>query len=121
MQALTGPAKEAVRSLTVSDLVSEDGLKKVVKSLSDAFAPYQETSLPRAMETAVYGGTRSHKEIIPEYIVRFQQAQSVLKGEGVDLPSKAVGYLLYSQANLDREADSKFTTWIHGDYSLDTC
>ena len=42
------------------------------------------------------------------------------KGEGVDLPSKVAAYLLYRQANLDREADSKFTTWIHGDYSLDT-
>ena len=52
VQALSGAAKEAVQSITVSDLIAEDGLKKVTKALSDAFAPYQETALPRAMETA---------------------------------------------------------------------
>ena len=91
VQALSGAAKEAVQSIAVSDLIEEDGLKKVTRVLNDAFAPYQETALPRAMEAAIYGAARSHKENIPEYIVRFNQAQSALKSEGVDLPVKASG------------------------------
>ena len=112
VQALSGPAKEAVQSLTVSDLIAEDGLKKVTKALKDAFAPYQETALPRAMESAIFGAARSHKESLPEYIVRFQQAQATLRSEGVDLPNKAAGYLLYRQANLDRDSEAKLTTWL---------
>ena len=119
VQALSGPAKEAVQSLTVSDLIAEDGLKKVTKALKDAFAPYQETALPRAMESAIFGAARSHKESLPEYIVRFQQAQATLRSEGVDLPNKAAGYLLYRQANLDRDSEAKLTTWLQGDFSLD--
>ncbi|CAE7422825.1 C15C7.7, partial [Symbiodinium pilosum] len=116
VQALSGPAKEAVQSLTVSDLIAEDGLKKVTKALKDAFAPYQETALPRAMESAIFGAARSHKESLPEYIVRFQQAQATLRSEGVDLPNKAAGYLLYRQANLDRDSEAKLTTWLQGTF-----
>ena len=119
VQALSGPAKEAVQSLSVGDLVAEDGLKKVIKVLKEAFAPYQETVLPRAMESAFFGAARSRKESIPEYLVRFQQAQSVVKAEGVDLPTKASGYLLYRQANLDKESEAKLTTRLQGDFSLD--
>ena len=32
---------------------------------------------------------------------------------------KAAGYLLYRQANLDHELDSRLTTWLAGDFSLD--
>ena len=59
MQALSGPAKEAVQSLSVGDLVADDGLKKVIKVLKEAFAPYQETALPRARESAFFGAARS--------------------------------------------------------------
>ena len=44
----------------------------------------------------------------------------MLKSEGVNLPVKASGYLLYRQVNLDKESDAKLTTWLQGDYSLDT-
>ena len=50
--------KEAGQSLSVGDLVAEDGLKKVIKVLEEAFAPYQETALPRAMESAFFAAAR---------------------------------------------------------------
>ena len=51
--------------------------------------------------------------------MRFQQAQWILKSENVDLPNKALGYLLCRQANLDKELESKLTMWLQGDFSLD--
>ena len=41
------------------------------------------------------------------------------KDEGGELPTKAVGYLLHRQANLDPELDGRLTTWLAGDYSKD--
>ncbi|CAE7843272.1 GIP, partial [Symbiodinium necroappetens] len=101
--ALTGPAREAVRFLEVPELIKEDGVKTVIKALTSAFEPYQETALPRAMETALYGHARAHKE----------------RSRSVDLPSKAKGYLLYRQSNLDKELDARLLTWLAGDYSED--
>ena len=43
----------------------------------------------------------------------------MLKAEGVDLPTKASGYLLYRQANLDKESEAELTTRLQGDFSLD--
>ena len=54
-----------------------------------------------------------------EYIIRFERAQAMLKDEGVELPTKAVGYLLHRQANLDPELDGRLTAWLAGDYSKD--
>ena len=51
---------------------------------------------------------------------RFQRAQAVLKDEGITLPVKATGYLLFRQANLDGELEARLVTWLGGDYSLDT-
>lgn len=83
VQALSGPAREAARRLEIAELTKEDGVKPVTKALNDAFQPYQETALPRALESALYGQARAHKETIPEYILRFNVAQQVLKDEGI--------------------------------------
>ena len=119
-QALTGTAKEAVETLGVAELTADDGVKQVRKLLQEAFAPYQETALPRAMETALFGQPRGHRESIPDFMVRFSQAQAQLKDQGVDLPPKAQGYLLYKQANLSQELESRLLTWLAGDFSKDT-
>ena len=119
-QALTGAAREAIESLTVDQLTAEDGAKQVRKLLVEAFSPYQETALPRAMETAIFGQPRGHREPLPDFMVRFAQAQSQLKDQGVDLPPKAQGYLLYKQANLSQELESRLLTWLGGDFSKDT-
>ena len=37
----------------------------------------------------------------------------------MELPTKAVGYLLHRQANLGPELDGRLTTWLAGDYSKD--
>ena len=42
-----------------------------------------------------------------------------LAAEGLDLPTKASGYLLYRRANLDKESEAKLTIWLQGDFSLD--
>ncbi|CAE7342212.1 unnamed protein product, partial [Symbiodinium microadriaticum] len=97
----------------------DDGLKQVTKALVDAFQPCQETALPRAMETALFGPFRSSRETKPEFLVRFTQSQRTLRDEGVELRSKAQGYLLYRQANLDRDLDARLLIWLAGDYSLD--
>ena len=119
VQVLTGAAREAVRHLEVETLTKEDGLKQVVKALVDAFQPYQETALPRAMEAALYGPNCAHREPISDFLVRFTQSQRALRDEGVELPSKAQGYLLYRQANLDKDLEARLLTWLAGDYSLD--
>ena len=119
-QALTGTAKEAVETLGVAELTADDGVKQVRKLLQEAFAPYQETALPRAMETALFGQPRGHRESTPDFMVRFSQAQAQLKDQGVDLPPKAQGYLLYKQANLSQELESRLLTWLAGDFSKDT-
>ena len=79
-----------------------------------------ETALPKAMEQALYGQPRSAKESIAEFLVRFERSQALLKEEGVELPTKAVGYLLVKQANLDSELEGRLITWLAGDYSRDT-
>ena len=119
VQVLTGSAKAAVDGLAVKDIKGSGGYQAVLNKLKEAFEPYVETALPRAMETALFGPPRSHKETLAEYIIRFERAQNMLKEEGVTLPTKAVGYLLHRQANLDAELDGRLTTWIAGDYSKD--
>ena len=120
VQALSGAAKAAVDTLTVKEIKGADGFANVLKKLKEAFEPYVETALPRALENAFYGAPRGHKESISEFLIRFQRAQSVLKDEGITLPVKAAGYLLFRQANLDGELEARLVTWLGGDYSLDT-
>ena len=62
-QALSGTVKEAVESLSVAELTSEDGVKQIRKLLQDAFSPYQETASPRAMETTIFGQPRVHPRL----------------------------------------------------------
>ncbi|CAE7887444.1 GIP, partial [Symbiodinium necroappetens] len=120
VQVLSGAAKAAVDTLTVKEIKGVDGFANVLKKLKEAFEPYVETALPRAMEGAFYGQPRGHKESMSEFLIRFQRAQAVLKDEGVTLPVKASGYLLFRQANLDNELEARMVTWLGGDYSLDT-
>ncbi|CAE7806642.1 GIP, partial [Symbiodinium necroappetens] len=119
VQGLKGPAKAAVDALPVSSIKGPDGYKEVLKALKDAFQPYVETALPRAMEQVFFGAPRHHKESLADYLVRASNAQALLKDEGVDLPSKAAGYLLFRQANLDSELEARLTTWLAGDFSRD--
>ena len=119
VQGLKGPAKAAVDALPVSSIKGPDGYKAVLKALKDAFEPYVETALPRAMEQVFFGAPRHHKESLADYLIRAGNAQALLKDEGVDLPSKAAGYLLFRQANLDSELESRLTTWLAGDFSRD--
>ena len=119
VQVLTGTAKAAVDGLPVSEIKGAGGYKAVLKKLKEAFEPYVETALPRALEGALFGPPRGSKETLAEYIIRFEKAQAILKDEGVTLPTKAVGYLLHRQANLDAELDGRLTTWLAGDYSKD--
>ena len=119
VQVLTGAAKAAVNTLTVKEIKGAEGYPNV-KKLKEAFEPFVETALPRAMENAFYGQPRGHKEGVSEFLVRFQRAQAVLKDEGITLPTKAAGYLLFRQANLDSELEARLVTWLAGDYSLDT-
>eukprot|EP00439_Symbiodinium_sp_Y106_P019731 s637_g2.t1 len=119
VQVLTGAAKAAVDTLTVKEIKGAEGYPNV-KKLKEAFEPFVETALPRAMENAFYGQPRGHKEGVSEFLVRFQRAQAVLKDEGITLPTKAAGYLLFRQANLDSELEARLVTWLAGDYSLDT-
>ena len=118
VQVLSGAAKSAVEVLTVEEIKGADGYANVVKKLKAAFAPYVETALPRALEAALYGHQRSRKETLTDYLIRFQKSQAQLQ-DGVTLPPKAAGYLLYRQANLDHELDARLTTWLAGDFSLD--
>ena len=119
VQVLSGPAKSAVDVLKVEEIKGADGFKNVVRKLKEAFEPYVETALPRAMEQAFFGAPRSHKESIAEFLVRFQKAHNTLKDEGLELPVKATGYLLFKQANLDPDMEARLTTWLAGDYSKD--
>ena len=119
VQGLKGPAKAAVDALPVSSIKGPNGYKEVLKALKDAFQPYVETALPRAMEQVFFGAPRHHKESLADYLVRASNAQALLKDEGVDLPSKASGYLLFRQANLDSELEARLTTWLAGDFSKD--
>ncbi|CAE7498867.1 TY1B-DR1 [Symbiodinium sp. CCMP2592] len=118
VQVLTHTAKAAVDSMEVKDIKGETGYTNVVAKLKEAFEPYTETALPRAMEAAFFGPPRSAKETVADYLVRFQKAQTALKAEGVTLPKKAEGYLLYRQSNLTAEDDSKLLTWLAGDFDV---
>ena len=97
VQILSGAAKSAVEVLTVDEIKGADGYANVVKKLKAAFAPYVETALPRALEAALYRHQRSPKETLTDYLIRFQKSQAQLQDEGVTLPPKAAGYLLYRQ------------------------
>ena len=97
-QVLSGAAKSAVEVLTVDEIKGAEGYANVVKKLKASFAPFVETALPRALESALYGQPRAHKETLTEYLIRFQKCQAQLQDEGVTLPPKASGYLLYRQA-----------------------
>ncbi|CAE7642994.1 GIP, partial [Symbiodinium necroappetens] len=109
VQVLSGAAKAAVDTLTVKEIKGVDGFANVLKKLKEAFEPYVETALPRAMEGAFYGQPRGHKESMSEFLIRFQRAQAVLKDEGVTLPVKAAGYLLFRQANSSRRLEQVHT------------
>ena len=89
VQVLSGAAKSAVEVLTVEEIKGADGYANVVKKLKAAFAPYVETALPRALEAALYGHQRSHKETLTDYLIRFQKSQAQLQDEGVALPPKS--------------------------------
>ena len=120
VQVLTGSAKACVDSLPIAEIKGPEGYSNVLKKLKTAFQPYVETALPKAREQALYGQPRSAKESIAEFLVRFERSQALLKEEGVELPTKAVGYLLVKQANLDSELEGRLITWLAGDYSRDT-
>ena len=92
VQVLSGAAKSAVEVLTVEEIKGADGYANVVKKLKAAFAPFVTA---RALEAVLYGHPRSHKETLTDYLIRFQKSQAQLQDEGVTLPPKAAGYLLY--------------------------
>ena len=122
VQVLTGAAKAAVDTLTVKEIKGAEGYPNVIKKLKEAFEPFVETALPRAMENAFYGQPRGHKEGVSEFLVRFQRAQAVLKDEGITLPTKAAGYLLppLQAGQPGQRVGGRLVTWLAGDYSLDT-
>ena len=63
----------------------------MIKKLKEAFEPYVETALPRAMENAFYGQPHGHKEGVSGFLVFFQRAQAVNKDEAMTLPTKLLG------------------------------
>ena len=56
--------------LAVSEIKGVGGYKAVLGKLREAFEPYVETALPRALEGALFGAPRAHKETMAEYIIR---------------------------------------------------
>ena len=86
VQVLSGAAKSAVEVLTVDEIKGTDGFTNVVKKLKAAFAPFVETALPRALESALYGQPRAHKETLTEYLIRFQKGQAQLQDESLCQP-----------------------------------
>ena len=63
VQVLAGAAKSAVEVLTVDEIKGTDGFTTVVQKLKAAFAPFVETALPRALESALYGQPRPRGDL----------------------------------------------------------
>lgn len=62
LRHLSGPAKAVVDDFSVAEITSEQGVDKIVAALKVYFQPHLETAVPRALERAVYAGSREQKE-----------------------------------------------------------
>ena len=116
LRQLTGPARAAADGLTFEEVACEKGMENVLAVLKEHFAPHLETSLPKAMESAIYGEVRNGKEGFAEYVIRMEHAFKELEGEGVKLPPIAAGYIMYRHANLTEVQDNQLVTWCEGKY-----
>ncbi|CAE7818610.1 RE1 [Symbiodinium sp. CCMP2592] len=116
LRQLTGPARAAADGLTFEEVACEKGMENVLTVLKEHFAPHLETSLPKAMEAAIYGEVRSGREGFAEYVIRMEHAFKELEREGVTLPPVAAGYIIYRHANLTETQDNQLVTWCEGKY-----
>lgn len=73
------------------------------------FQPHLETAVPRALERAVYAGSREQKESLSDYVIRMKVAFRELASEGIKLEEQVTGYILFRQV----------TTWTQGKYGRD--
>ena len=120
LRSLTGSARMAVDDLEYEEIASEDGIKNIVRRLREYYLPHLEVSLPRAFEYAVYGQPRQGHETFVEYVHRVERGFARLSKEGVDLPSGAIGYIMYRQASLTDAQDQRLQTWCEGKYDRDS-
>ena len=109
-------AQLAVEEMDFDEIANEDGVKNIMARLREFFLPHLEVSLPRALETAVYGRPRQSTEGFPEFIARMEKAFSRLTKEGVELPDGATGYILYRQASLSEPQEQRLLMWCDGKY-----
>eukprot|EP00439_Symbiodinium_sp_Y106_P075644 s391_g15.t1 len=120
LRQLSGTARAAAEGLTFEEVACEKGMENVMKVLKEHFAPHLETSLPKAMEAAIYGEVRGARESFAEYVIRMEHAFKELDREGVVLPPIAAGYVFYRHANLTEVQDNQLITWCEGKYDKPT-
>ncbi|CAE7227253.1 Ank2 [Symbiodinium sp. CCMP2592] len=120
LRQLSGTARAAAEGLTFEEIACEKGMENVMKVLKEHFAPHLETSLPKAMEAAIYGDVRSARKGFAEYVIRMEHAFKELEREGVTFPPIAAGYVIYRHANLTEVQDNQMITWCEGKYDKPT-
>jgi len=83
------------------------------------FQPHLETAVPRALERAVYAGSREQKESLSDYVIRMKAAFRELASEGIKLEEQVRGYILFRHASLSQVQEDQVTTWTQGKYGRD--
>lgn len=120
LRQLSGSARAAADEVAISDIQSEDGVKKICARLAEHFKPHLEAAMPKAFERAIYGEARKSKESMQDFIIRCDRAFQELKDEGVTLGDQVKGYVIFRQSNLSTVQEDQITTWTQGNYDRDS-
>ena len=118
MQHIKGEAEMLLETLSVEDIIKEDGDKAIFAMLDEKFLPQPRDLLHSALKNFFYDLVIKPGESYQQFLARFDAAHRKLVEQSAELPPVARGYMLIKKLKLDQKDESMILTATKGDMAI---
>ena len=119
MEVIRGEAEMLLETLEVSEIIKENGEKKIFTILDEKYLPQPRDLLQTALKGFFYDLSIKPGESFQQFLARYDAAIRRLREQKVELPKEVRGFMLIKKLRLESQQESMLLTYTTGNLEVE--
>ena len=119
MEVIRGEAEMLLETLDVSEIIKENGEKKIFTILDEKYLPQPRDLLQTALKGFFYDLSIKPGESFQQFLARYDAAVRRLREQKVELPKEVRGFMLIKKLRLESQQESMLLTYTTGNLEVE--
>lgn len=119
MEVIRGEAEMLLETLDVSEIIKENGEKRIFTILDEKYLPQPRDLLQTALKGFFYDLSIKPGESFQQFLARYVAAVRRLREQKVELPKEVRGFMLIKKLRLENQQESMLLTYMTGNLEIE--